>query len=71
MKELTFDKIEKKVHNSMGVGGPIKAQKKSTMKFSNGREVDYKRIATLKKEGKCYFYEEKGYRANNCPKKHI
>ena len=40
------------------------------MKLFNGREVDYKRIAALKKEGKCYFCEEKGHRANDCPKKH-
>ena len=44
MKGLTFEKMEKKVPNSIGVGGPIKAQKKSTMKFSNGREVDYKEL---------------------------
>ena len=29
MKRLTFEKMEKKVPNSMGVGGPIKAQKKN------------------------------------------
>ena len=44
--------------------------KNSTMKFSNGREVDYKRIAALKNERKCYFCEEKGHRANDCLKKH-
>ena len=70
MKGLIFDKMEKMVPNSMGVGGPIKALKKSTMKFSNGKEVDYKRIVALKKEGKCHFCEEKGHRANDCPKKH-
>ena len=61
---------EKKTR-SIGVGGPIKNQKKSTMKFTNGREIDFKRVATLKKEGKCYFCEEKGHRANACPKKTI
>ena len=30
---------------SIGVGGPIKNQKKSTMKFTNGGEIDYKRVA--------------------------
>ena len=40
------------------------------MKFSNGREVDYKRITALKKEEKCYFCKEKGHRANDCRKKH-
>lgn len=54
---------------SIGVGGPIRNQKKSTMKFTNGREIDYKRVAALKKEGKCYFCEEKGHRVNTCPKK--
>ena len=39
------------------------------MKFTNGREIDYKRVATLKKEDKCYFCEEKGHRANTWPKK--
>ena len=39
------------------------------MKFIDGREIDYKRITTLKKEGKCYFYEENGQSANTCPKK--
>ena len=54
---------------SLGVGGPLKNHKKSTMKFTNGREIDYKRVAALKKEGKCYFCEENGHRANTCPKK--
>ena len=60
-----------KMTSSIGVGGPIKNKKKSIMKFTNGREIDYKRVATLKKEGKCYFCEEKGHRANACPKKTI
>ena len=58
-----------KMTPSIGVGGPIKNQKKSTMKFTNGREIDCKRVAALKKEGKCYFCEENGHRANTCPKK--
>ena len=44
---------------SVGVRGPIKNQKKSTMKFTNGREIDYKKVAASKIEGKCYFCEEK------------
>jgi hypothetical protein len=39
------------------------------MKFTNGREIDYKRVAALKKEGECYFCEENSHRANTCPKK--
>ena len=39
------------------------------MKFSNDRKIEYKKVGTLKREGKCYFCEEKGHRANNCPKK--
>jgi hypothetical protein len=54
---------------SIGVGGPINNQTKSTMKCTKGREIDYKRVATFKKEGKCYFCEEEGHRANTCPKK--
>jgi hypothetical protein len=61
--------VRKKKTPSIGVGGPNKNQEKSTMRFTNGRGVDYKRVATLKKEGKCYFCEEKGHRANACPKK--
>ena len=54
---------------SIGLGGPIKNQKKSIMKFGNGRRIDYKRVAAIKKEGKCYFCEEQVHRANTCPKK--
>jgi hypothetical protein len=43
----------------IGVNGPIKNQKKSTVKFTNGRKTKYKRVAILKKESKCHFYEEK------------
>jgi hypothetical protein len=32
---------------SIGLGGPIKNQKKSTMKFTNGRKIDYKRVEAL------------------------
>ena len=53
----------------IGVSGLIKNKKKSILKFTNGRENDYKRVATLKKEEKYYFCEEKGHRANTCPKK--
>ena len=34
---------------SIGVGGPIKNQNKSTMKFTNYREINYKIVAALKK----------------------
>lgn len=34
---------------SIGLGGSIKNEKKSTMKFTNGREIDHKIIAALKK----------------------
>ena len=39
------------------------------MKFTNGRDIEYKRVASLKKEEKCYFCEEKGHRTTICPKK--
>jgi hypothetical protein len=61
--------IEKKNPTTKeGAGGPIKAKKKSLIKFDDGREIDYKKVASLKKEGKCYYCEEKGHRASNCPK---
>jgi hypothetical protein len=41
------------------------------MKFSNGREIDYKKVGALKREGKSYFCEEKGHRANDFPIKKI
>ena len=34
---------------SIRIGGPIKNQKKSIMKFTNDREIDYKRVVALKK----------------------
>jgi hypothetical protein len=48
-------------------GGPIKTQK-SAMKFSNARKIDYKKVGAFKREGKYYLCEEKGHRANDCPK---
>ena len=35
--------IERK-NPSIGIGGPVKNQKKYTMKFTNGREIDYKEL---------------------------
>ena len=46
---------------SIGVGGPINNHGRSIiMKFTNNREIDYKKVLALKKKGKCYFCEEKG-----------
>ena len=53
---------------SIEIGGPIKNQKKSTMKFTNGREIDHNRVATLKKERICYFCEEKDHKITTCLK---
>ena len=66
---ITSTKNIEKKNPSIRVGGIIKNQKKSTMKFTNGREIEYKRVAALNKEGKCYFCEGQGHRANTCPKK--
>jgi NifB/MoaA-like Fe-S oxidoreductase len=71
----SFDILPNKINESKkssiakeSSGGPIRTQK-STMKFSNGREIDYKKVGALKREGKCYSCEEKGHRANDCFKK--
>lgn len=61
------NKLEKRT-SSKEVDGPIKNPKKNTMKFRNGSEVDYKKVHSRKKEGKCYYCKERSHVAN-CLKK--
>ena len=41
--------------------------KEITMKFTNGREMKHKRVATLKKNGNAMFCKEKSHRVNTSP----
>ena len=43
---------------SLGVSGPIKNKKNFTMRLTNGRDIDYKRVAALKKEGNANFVKK-------------
>jgi hypothetical protein len=39
------------------------------MKFYSSKEIDYKRGIKIKESSKVLFYEKKGHRKNDCPKK--
>ena len=49
------------------VGGPMRT--KNLAKVKNDHGSDYKRVARLKREGRCYTCEEEGHMSINCPKK--